>query len=214
MSGVRRPRKRRLGRKHPRRGGEATAESILDAAERLFADRGYGDTTLRDVAAAVGIRNPSIYNHFPNKSALYEAVLARAVEPVLKELWDREDDIEATLAHLARHRHLCRLFLKETLSGEAPGGPIRDSITAVVERTRAWLETTRGARRSDDVGLTLAVLAIYHVVAGFYASDALYTALTGRKQSSRRAREAQVEIVRRVSAALFAPDVSAPRPRR
>jgi AcrR family transcriptional regulator len=209
MQGPRRITKRPDSRSAPR-GGEATAESILDAAEHLFADRGYAGTTLRDVAAAVGIRNPSIYNHFRNKSALYEAVVARAAGPVVKELWDREDDVEAILAHLARHRHLCRLFLKETLSGEAPVRPIEDSIKAVVAHTRTWLQTTRGANAVDDVRVTLAVLAIYHVVAGFYATDAFYTAVTGRTPHAKRTREAQIEIVRRVGAALFAPDLLAP----
>lgn len=204
-------RRRRVGRERAPRGGEATSESILDAAERIFADRGYGGTTLRDVAAAVGIRNPSIYNHFPNKSALYAAVLARAVTPLVKELWDR--DIEASLDHLARHRHLCRLFLKETLSGGVPGVPVRDSIKAVVVRTRSWLEMTRGTDDFDEVRLTLAVLAIYHVIAGFYASDRLYADLTGRRPNSKQTREAQIEIVRRVSDALFATDVFARRAR-
>ena len=65
----------------PRRKGEETAARILDAAEALFAERGYAGTTLRDVAAAVGIRNPSLYNHFPNKESLYAAVLERGIGP-------------------------------------------------------------------------------------------------------------------------------------
>ena len=57
----------------PGRKGELTAERILDAAEGLFAERGYSGTSLRDVAAAVGIRIPSLYNHFPSKDSLYAA---------------------------------------------------------------------------------------------------------------------------------------------
>ena len=49
----------------PWRKGQKTAERILDAAENLFADRGYAGTTMRDVSAAVGLRTPSLYNHFP-----------------------------------------------------------------------------------------------------------------------------------------------------
>ncbi|MCH7709746.1 MAG: helix-turn-helix transcriptional regulator, partial [Myxococcales bacterium] len=44
----------------PGRKGELTAERILDAAEVLFSERGYAGTTLRDVAASVGIRIPSL----------------------------------------------------------------------------------------------------------------------------------------------------------
>src|SRR5690606_15695429 len=67
----------------PRRRGEITAARILDAAEALFAERGYAGTTLRDVADAVGLRIPSLYNHFPSKDALYAAVLERGFGPVL-----------------------------------------------------------------------------------------------------------------------------------
>ena len=64
----------------PRRRGEATAERILDEAEALFAERGFAGATLRDVATRVGIRNPSLYNHFPSKECLYVAVLERGGE--------------------------------------------------------------------------------------------------------------------------------------
>ena len=73
-----------IPRARSRRGGDVTAARILDAAEELFAERGYAGTTLRDVAGRVGVRNPSIYNHFAGKEALYQAVLERVVGPVLE----------------------------------------------------------------------------------------------------------------------------------
>ena len=57
--------------------GPTTADRILNAAEDLFAEKGYSATSLGDVADRVGIRSPSLYNHFKNKEALYEAVLER-----------------------------------------------------------------------------------------------------------------------------------------
>ena len=68
------------------RKGEITAERILDAAEELFANHGYAGTALRDVASAVGLQTPSLYNHFPSKDALYAAVLERGIAPVLRAL--------------------------------------------------------------------------------------------------------------------------------
>ena len=68
--------------------GVETVERALDVAEHLFAERGFRGTSLRDVADAAGIRAPSLYNHFPAKEALYEAVLERALRPMQEMLED------------------------------------------------------------------------------------------------------------------------------
>lgn len=59
-------------------------ERVLDAAERLFAHKGYTAVTLRDVGAAAGIKHASLYHHVPGgKEALF---------------------VEVTERHLHRHR--------------------------------------------------------------------------------------------------------------
>jgi TetR/AcrR family transcriptional regulator len=68
-----------------------TRAAVLDAAEDLFAERGFDATRLEEVAERVGIRRASIVYHFRDKRELYEAVLGR----VLGELRER---IEAALA--------------------------------------------------------------------------------------------------------------------
>jgi len=52
-----------------------TRELILCEASRLFASRGYLGTSTREIAAAVGIQQPSLYNHFASKQAIAEALL-------------------------------------------------------------------------------------------------------------------------------------------
>lgn len=53
-------------------------ERVLDAAERLFAQRGYASVTLRDIAAEVGIRHASLYHHAPGgKEELFVEVAGR-----------------------------------------------------------------------------------------------------------------------------------------
>ena len=50
---------------------EASAKGkVLRAAALLFRERGYARTTVRDIAAAVGILSGSLFHHFPNKEAI------------------------------------------------------------------------------------------------------------------------------------------------
>jgi len=54
---------------------EPRREQVLRAAEALFARAGYRGVGLREIAAQVGIRAPSLFKHFESKHALYNAVL-------------------------------------------------------------------------------------------------------------------------------------------
>jgi AcrR family transcriptional regulator len=55
-------------------------EKILDAAETLFANRGYAAVTLRDIAAPLGLKHSSLYHHFPEgKETLFAEVLERNI---------------------------------------------------------------------------------------------------------------------------------------
>ena len=54
----------------------ATRDSILDAAELLFAERGVSSTTLQHIATAAGVTRGAIYWHFKNKQALLTAMNA------------------------------------------------------------------------------------------------------------------------------------------
>mgnify|MGYP000088200237 CR=1 FL=1 len=60
---------------------ETTPERILDVAERLFAQKGFSGTVVRDIAREAGLTAPSRYNHFEGKQALHEAVLAPGAQP-------------------------------------------------------------------------------------------------------------------------------------
>lgn len=53
-----------------------TAGAILDGALRLFAERGYAGTSIRDIAAAAGVTSATLYAHYPSK----EHILAHVVE--------------------------------------------------------------------------------------------------------------------------------------
>ncbi|SFC87313.1 TetR family transcriptional regulator [Massilia yuzhufengensis] len=60
----------------------ATRDSILDAAERLFAEQGVSRTTLQHIASAAGVTRGAIYWHFLDKGALLHAMMDRAKMPL------------------------------------------------------------------------------------------------------------------------------------
>jgi AcrR family transcriptional regulator len=62
-----------------------TKERILDAAEQLFAERGYAATSLRSIVAAARVNLAAIHYHFHSKEALLEAVIIRRAAPINQE---------------------------------------------------------------------------------------------------------------------------------
>ena len=60
---------------------DAASAHVLDAAERVFLERGYAGTRMRDLADALGIRAPSLYHHAPGgKAELWRRVVDRALD--------------------------------------------------------------------------------------------------------------------------------------
>lgn len=54
---------------------EDTKQRILDKALELFATQGYDSVSVGEIAKAVGIKAPSLYNHFPSKQAIFDAIM-------------------------------------------------------------------------------------------------------------------------------------------
>lgn len=56
------------------------ADQIIDAAARVFADRGYHGTSTQAIADVLGMRQASLYYYFPSKEAALELVCARGTD--------------------------------------------------------------------------------------------------------------------------------------
>ena len=55
-------------------------EAIIDAAVKLFAEKGFRGTTTRELASAVGVSEPVLYQHFETKRDLYRAIIQRKAQ--------------------------------------------------------------------------------------------------------------------------------------
>jgi AcrR family transcriptional regulator len=62
-----------------RQNGDGMRTRILDAAERMFAERGYAGATTREIASEADINKRMLFYYYPTKDALYRAVLERVI---------------------------------------------------------------------------------------------------------------------------------------
>jgi AcrR family transcriptional regulator len=118
-----------------RRDPEASREAILDAAEALFAERGYEGTSLQEVGARAGVSRGTPSYFFRSKADLHRAVLERCFaqvrdavrsgrERALRSGEPPEVVLEGAVAEyfdfLAARPHFVRLIEREAL-GDGPG---------------------------------------------------------------------------------------------
>jgi AcrR family transcriptional regulator len=103
-----------------------TKQRILAVAEELFARKGLEGTTIAEIADTVGMRAPGVYRHFPNKRAIYDAVLDDLMTPFtnmvddLASLDGSNTPIEEFLTPIVNRYlerpYLARIILQATLA--------------------------------------------------------------------------------------------------
>lgn len=108
----------------PEAGGNR--ERVLNAAERLFAERGYERVTVREVAEAAGVTHPLIYYHWGSKRELVAAVLERNQQRVRAIAAGRTDARETILAIIRSYLDEGRLYLLIMARSFLGGMPVED----------------------------------------------------------------------------------------
>lgn len=69
-----------MARKKSLDQGPVLRQQILDSASRLFHDRGFAGTSIRDIAEAVGISSSTMYHHFTNKQEVLSAIVTKFMD--------------------------------------------------------------------------------------------------------------------------------------
>jgi AcrR family transcriptional regulator len=138
-------------------------EQTLGAAHELFAERGYAAVTMDEIAAAVGVTKPLLYNYFGNKERLYIACMERAGDSLIKTIAEAVGEsanpgdalgagVRAFFSFLDNDRDAWAVLFDETLPH---GGEVFDRVAAyrgqIVELVSASLLAQLPDRRQVKV---------------------------------------------------------------
>ena len=189
----------------------STREQILAAGERLFAERGYDGVSMRDIVAETALRNQaSLYHHFRNKRALYEAVLKRGLEQVLSLMPERHAEtpaeVDANVDHLvdylSEHPHLAVLIQRATLDGSRT---LRRLLNGVLQPLNApGLRSLAGLQdvwEADEVPHLAA--GLYLLTFGYFANAGLLENVVGKDPLGPAAMERQRRFLKTAISRLF-----------
>jgi AcrR family transcriptional regulator len=152
---------------------------ILNAARRLFAQKGMEESTIRDIAREAGVSPASVVVHFKSKTALLEEALNRDIEANLSDLMaSMPADLELLerLMHLAtgffrlydQNRGLYRALIRHTIFEPAAETPNITNVSELYLRFLAGLveeDKARGLIR-PEVDATVAAGAIFSLYLG------------------------------------------------
>lgn len=137
------------------RNPERTKRAVLDAAEQLFAERGFVGTSMRDIAEASGVSQPLIQYHFAHKDGLYAAALRRAVEAyaarfpeaalVTDEPVDIAEDMQRLFTFLHENPLQIRMIGWSRLEGK------HELVTGCENLRRAMVQRIECAQRQGQV---------------------------------------------------------------
>lgn len=98
---------------------------MLNVARKLFWDKGYNATSMRDIAKAYGCRPANIYNFFTNKEEILFQVLREEMEKIVDPIRHLEDDTKSP--PLEQLREIIYVHLKITLSYRRSAGLLFDA---------------------------------------------------------------------------------------
>jgi AcrR family transcriptional regulator len=157
---------------------ESARREIIAAAWEVARETGVAALTLREVAARVGMRAPSLYSHFASKHAIYDAMFGDAWETYLAHVEGLElpsspraalrviarNFFDFAMADLARHQ----LMALRTIPGFTPSAESYAPAVKVFERFR---EEVAAIGITDDADIDLYTALVAGLVDQQWAND-------------------------------------------
>ena len=123
-----------------RRGG--SREAIVEAAERLFLERGFGSVSMDELAEAAGVARRTLYNQFSSKEEIFREMLlgvSRQIEDAFPSGVETQGDVEDVLRMVARmilelHKHMEYLgFLRMVVADSRQFPWIAEEFATIID---------------------------------------------------------------------------------
>jgi AcrR family transcriptional regulator len=116
---------------------QAREEAIVQAVNRLLAEKGFDAMTVDEVAAEVGIAKASLYKHFPSKEDLACAAMVRVMRRAQAFL----KSLPASAAPLDNIKAVARWTMEVKLAGAMPSLPSQNStLRATLMQSRDYMD--------------------------------------------------------------------------
>jgi AcrR family transcriptional regulator len=175
----------------PRRGGrEQTTSGILDAAEKLFAERGFTAVTVRDIAAEAGVSHALVHRYLGSKQDVYRAMLVRN-EDVLQSAASGENELLTAASLMLREglmhqRRYVRLIAHSALHGlsyERTSGRFA-ATERLIQLAEAAAVSEGAARDPDALDPRFVVASVVALFIGWIAADDWVLSASGLQDMS------------------------------
>jgi AcrR family transcriptional regulator len=117
-----------------------TSGAVLDTALTLFSERGYHGTALSQIAEALEVRTPSLYNHMRSKQELLQTIVERTVRGVM------DDFHEATDGHaepVDRLYHAVLVYARRHATHRREAIVVNRDTSSLEEPFRSQMQTLR-----------------------------------------------------------------------
>jgi AcrR family transcriptional regulator len=133
----------------------ATERAMLDAAERLFSDRGFETVSVRDIGQAAGVSHALVHRYLGSKEEIYRAVMRRN-EDLIRDAAGATEDLGEAISLMLREGLINRRpYLRLAAHSALHGLPYDTSIVSfsAVQRLIELAEarTSRAGRTEGDV---------------------------------------------------------------
>lgn len=185
---------------------ERTFENVLQAATRLFTEKGYHSTTMRDIGQASGLRAGALYYYCRSKEELvllFYDRLNREVIATFQQQSDASAPLPDAMSHFLRlklqslgpYRNLIRIVMKEAIDPESPLSPLSSASAGTLDLSsgvfRTLIERSRDTQEEDIEAFARGLWVAHMAILAFWLHDR-----TDEHQATQRAIDTLASVLR------------------